>query len=64
MHAQHYYWWAGGIAFAIMIFAGIADWRRNHRRKIDDYGWMPWRGIQVTAMFAAIVILILAIKLH
>ena len=64
MHAQHYYWWAGGVAAAVMVFAGIADWRRNNRKKIDDYGWMPWRGIQVSAMFVAIVILIVAMKLH
>lgn len=64
MHAQLHYWLAGGIALAVAIVAGILDWRRTHRKRIDDYGWMPWRGIQVTAMFAAIVILIIALKLH
>ena len=64
MHAQHYYWWAGGTALAVMIFAGVADWRRNNRKRIDDIGWVPWRGIQVAALFAAIAILVLAMKLH
>ena len=62
MHAQLHYGLAGGIALAIAVFAGIADWRRLRRQRIDDYGWMPWRGIQVAAMFATIVFLILAIK--
>jgi hypothetical protein len=62
MHAQQHYWLAGGIALAIALFAGLADWRRLRRKRIDDYGWVPWRGIQVTAMFAAIIALILAMK--
>ena len=64
MHAQHWYWWAGGVAFALMVIAGVADWRRTNRKKIDDYGWMPWRGIQVVSVFALIITLILALKVH
>lgn len=64
MHAQHITWWAGGIALAIAIVAGVADWRRTNRKKIDDYGWMPWRGIQVAAMFAVAACAIIAYKMH
>ncbi len=62
MHAQHWYWWAGGIALAVAVVAGVADWRRLRRKRIDDYGWMPWRGIQVAAVFTLIGILVLALK--
>lgn len=63
MHAQQHYWLAGGIALAIALLAGLAEWRRLRRKRIDDYGWMPWRGIQVAATFAAVAILIIALKL-
>ena len=62
MHAQHWYWWAGGIALALAVIAGLADWRRTNRKRIDDYGWMPWRGIQVASVFILIGVVILAFK--
>lgn len=62
MTTQHWFWAAAGIAAGTAIFAGIADHRRLHRKRIDDYGWMPWRGIQVTAAFATIIVLMLALK--
>src|SRR3546814_16360210 len=29
--------------------AEIANWRRNHRRDVDNVGFMPWRGIALAA---------------
>jgi hypothetical protein len=63
MTIQGWLWIAGGAALALAVLAGIADWRRTHRRKgFDDIGWVPWRGIQVAAAFAVLVFAILAWK--
>lgn len=64
MQAQHWTWLAGGGALFLAIFAGVADWRRTRRKRIDDYGWMPWRGIQVMAMLAVLAIAMIAVRLH
>jgi hypothetical protein len=63
MLAQHWYWWAGGAALLVALVAGLADARRLRRERLDDIGWMPWRGIQVAAFFAMLLVLILALKL-
>ena len=56
-------WVACASALALAIAAGVADWRRHRRRKsIDSVGWVPWRGIQVTAFFAALAFAILALN--
>ena len=63
MTTQAWYWTADGVALAIALLAGVADWRRTHRRRsFDDIGWMPWRGIQVAASFAVLALAVLAVK--
>jgi hypothetical protein len=63
MTTQAWYWTADGFALAVALLAGVADWRRVHRRKgFDDIGWVPWRGIQVAAAFAVLVFAVLAVK--
>jgi hypothetical protein len=63
MTIQGWMWTADGIAAAVAVLAGVADWRRVHRRRgIDDIGWVPWRGIQVAAAFAVVALTILAWK--
>jgi hypothetical protein len=63
MTIQETMWAAAGAAVAIAVTAGVADWRRTHRRKsIDDIGWVPWRGIQVIAAFAILLFSVLAVK--
>ncbi|MGZ8997449.1 MAG: hypothetical protein ACXW2T_01200 [Allosphingosinicella sp.] len=60
---QASYWAGTAVALALALWAGIADWRRLHRRRsIDSVGWMPWRGIQVAAFFAALALFILAVR--
>ena len=61
MSIQDGYWAAFGAALALALLAGLADWRRGRRRDLDDPGWMPWRGIQVAAFFAALAFAILAL---
>jgi len=63
MSAQHWYWAAGAAAFLMAVIAGVADSRRQRRERLDKIGWVPWRGIQVAAVFALLVDLILALKL-
>ncbi|MDQ8757277.1 hypothetical protein RCO27_13685 [Sphingosinicella sp. LHD-64] len=57
---QHLMWAADGVAIGIVLVAGLADWKRSRRTDLDDSGWMPWRGIQIVAIFAAIAFAILA----
>ncbi len=60
---QASYWVGTAAALALALWAGIADWRRIHRRRaIDNVGWVPWRGIQAAAFFAALAFFILAMK--
>ena len=61
--AQHWYWWAEGAALLLVVVAGFAEHRRNRRERLDAIGWVPWRGIQVAAVFAMLAVLILALKL-
>lgn len=63
MTTQAMFWAAAGLAAATAVAAGLADWRRaNHRRDLDNLGWVPWRGIQAAAMFAVVLLAILALK--
>ena len=50
---QDWLWTADGSLLALALLAGVADWRRTRRDHIDGWGWMPWRGVQVFALFAA-----------
>ena len=60
---QASYWTGTATALMLTVLAGIADWRRiNRRRAIDDVGWVPWRGIQAAAFFAALAFFMLAMK--
>jgi hypothetical protein len=63
MSTQYWYWAAAAVALVVAVVAGVADHRRNKRDSLDDIGWVPWRGIQVAAVFALIATLILALKL-
>lgn len=58
---QHLIWAADGAALAVALLAGVADWRRNRRVDLDHSGWVPWRGIQMAGIFAAIGLTILAV---
>jgi hypothetical protein len=63
MTTQAMLWTADGAALALALAAGVADWRRTHRRRdLDRPGWVPWRGIQVAAFFAVLLFSILALK--
>ena len=63
MTAQQWSWGAAGVALVLTIVAGLADRRRQRRDSLDDVGWVPWRGVQVTAMFAVLLLAILGFKL-
>ena len=63
MTAQHWLIGADGAALVLAVVAGIAESRRQRRRSLDQPGWVPWRGLQVTAVFAVIAFSILAAKI-
>ena len=62
MTTQIWLWSAAGAAVVLALIAGIAESRRNRRRSLDRPGWMPWRGLQVAALFAAVALAVLAVK--
>ena len=62
MDTQYWYWIAAAGALVLAVAAGFADHRRQRRDRLDDIGWVPWRGIQISAAFGLLVILVLALK--
>jgi hypothetical protein len=61
---QGWLWGADGAALALVVVAGVADYRRHHRRDIDATGWVPWRGLQVLGFFALIIVTTIAVRLR
>lgn len=59
---QGWLWGADGAALALLLVAGVAEHRRQHRRDLDNTGWVPWRGLQAAAFFALLAFTILAVK--
>jgi len=60
MTTQQWLWDGSGAALGLALVAGILDWRRLRRSKIDAVGWVPWRGVQVVSVFAAIACAVVA----
>lgn len=60
MTTQAALWTGTGASLGLAVVAGIMDWRRNRRRNFDAVGWVPWRGIQVTAFFVALAFAVFA----
>lgn len=63
MTAREWLWGAAGMAALLALVAGIAESRRIRRRDLDRTGWVPWRGVQVAAFFAVLLLAILAWKM-
>ena len=61
MTMQAAFWTGAGAALAAAIAAGVMEWRRHRRRDVDNVGWVPWRGIQVATLFAALACVVLAV---
>jgi len=62
MTTQDWLWGATGAALALAVAAGFAEARRHRRASLDRHGWVPWRGVQVAAFFAALALAVLAMK--
>jgi hypothetical protein len=62
MTAQHWLFGGAGAAALLALGAGVAESRRDRRRDLDRTGWVPWRGVQVTAFFAVVLLAILGWK--
>jgi hypothetical protein len=61
MTIQAWTWTADGAALALVVLAGVMDWRRAQRRDLDRPGWVPWRGIQAAGFFALLLLTVLAV---
>ena len=62
MTTQAAFWSGAGAALALAVLAGVMEWRRSRRRDFEAVGWVPWRGIQVLTVFAALACLVLALR--
>jgi hypothetical protein len=62
MTTQQWLLGADGAALAMAVVAGVAESRRNRRQRLDRHGWVPWRGLQMAAIFAMLALTILALK--
>jgi hypothetical protein len=62
MTTRSWLWGAAGAAAVAALIAGVAESRRTRRRDLDRTGWVPWRGLQVAAFFAVLLLAILAWK--
>lgn len=62
MTAQALLWAAAGASAGLAIFATAAEWLRARRRNLDSVGWMPWQGLAVAALFAAVALAGLAVR--
>jgi hypothetical protein len=62
MTTQQWLWGADGFALVLVVVAGVAESRRTRRHRLDEPGWVPWRGLQMTAIFAILALTILALK--
>lgn len=47
---------------ALAVVAEVADYRRRHRRDVDNVGFMPWRGIALASIAVAIFAAAFALK--
>ena len=61
MTTQAGLWTAAGSAAADAVAAGVAEWRRSRRGNLDRVGWVPGTFVQITAMFAAVILAALAL---
>jgi|GEM_PF-1318027 len=50
------------VGAAVAVIAELADYRRRHRHDVDAVGFMPWRGIALTAVTVALFAAAFALK--
>jgi hypothetical protein len=49
-------WYAVAALIVVAVLAGVADWRRRHRRDPDRIGPVHWPTVQVLALIAALAL--------
>ena len=62
MTTQAVFWTGTGAALALAVVAGVMEWRRTRRRNFEAVGWVPWRGLQVMAVFVALACVVVALN--
>ena len=50
------------VGAGVAVVAEVADYRRRHRRDVDNVGFMPWRGIALASIAVAIFAAAFALK--
>ena len=62
MTAQTAWWTLAATSAALGVVSALADWKRTRRHDLDRPGWVPWTGLQITALLVAVVAAVLAIR--
>lgn len=62
MTLSDWFWAADGATLALVVVAGLADWRRQRRANLDSPGWVPWRGLQAAGFFAMLLWTLFALR--
>ena len=60
---QLQFWIGAGVALGIAILAGLAEHRRRKRRDLERVGWVPWMAVQMAGLFAALLLVSVALHL-
>lgn len=58
---QLQFWIGAAVALLVAIVGGIAEHRRRKRRNLERVGWVPWMAIQMAGLFAALVLVSVAL---
>lgn len=58
---QLQFWIAAGVALLVAVVAGVTEHRRRRRRNLERVGWVPWMAIQMAGLFAALVLVSVAL---
>lgn len=61
MTAQAALWAGAAAALSVALAGGLADRARARRRDLDSPGWVPWPAVQVVGLFAAVLLVALAL---
>jgi hypothetical protein len=54
-------WTMVGVLAAGALVAAVGERRQHRRADLDRIGWVPWPAVQLFALFAAVLFLVLAL---
>lgn len=52
----------GCVLVMLAIFAGLAEWKRTRRARIESVGWVPWFPVSFICMISGAGMIVLSVK--